>query len=265
MTFPDHENSSGDTNPNNVGVRGGSTATQIYISNIDAAGATGATGADRRMSNIVGNRGNLTLRQGTNTVTYIFASNAFEDDGSEVYADNVYSGSGIRSIAVLTPAQGDFNTTDPIRVNYKLTNPDYTFTIDSPMLDGLASIGASQYGSANGTLGFQITQAEGNLYNGVYGTLNDTVDINRAFNSAGALENYTGYIMTAEWGSGSSYPNSLAKVAFTGSQFFITAVDDYDNDFVMQNNNFGTSLVGTFNFPVTLTFVDPLIHKVDWC
>lgn len=260
MTFPDHANLVGDTDPNNVGVRGGSTATQMYINSIDAAGVT-----DQNLAEMQGNRGTLTLKQGSNSVTYAFAADAFFIAGSEIIYDNVYGDSGVGSISVLNPASGNFNTTDAMSVSYRITNPNHTFTINSSMLNGLASIGNSDYGLADGTSGFTISQQINNLWYGVYGNLNDTTRINEVFNAVGAIENYNGYIMMAEWGPGSTFPSSLAKVSFNGSQFNITSVDSRDNDFTVQGNNAGSNLVGTFNFPVTLTFVDPLISKVDWC
>ena len=45
----------------------------------------------------------------------------------------------------------------------------------------------------------------------------------------------------------------------------VTAVDPYDKNYLQQNTNQGSNLVGTFNFPATFTFVSPLITKQDWC
>lgn len=260
ITFPDHENSAGDPNPNNVGVINGSTATQIYINDYDSVGNPSG------ITNIAGFAGNLTLTQGDNSVTYTFASNAFHADSDAVFADNAYGDSGIGSIAVLHPAARNFNDTDVISVNYTLTDLSYSFTIDSSMFDSLSSTGGSQYGSANGTTGFTISQSANNLWNGVIGNLNNYSGVSSAFAAAGASQDYNGYMMMAQWGAGSTYTNSLAKVAFNSShQLFITAVDGTDNNFTHQNTNDGSNLVGTFNFPVTLTFINPLIHKIDWC
>jgi hypothetical protein len=135
------------------------------------------------------------------------------------------------------------------------------------MLNYLNSIGSNQYGSPNGTSGFTITDQINNLWNGVYGQLNDTASINSAFNAAGAPESYNGCIALVQWGSGSDYQSGLAKIAFvTGSNiFYLTSVDGSDSNFTQTGTNAGSNLVGTFNFPATFTIISPLISKLDWC
>jgi hypothetical protein len=79
--------------------------------------------------------------------------------------------------------------------------------------------------------------------------------------------NYNGYIFKVQWGAGSTYSNGLAKISYNSNshQITLTAVDYYDKNYLQQNTNQGSNLVGTFNFPATFTFVSPLITKQDWC
>lgn len=265
ITFPDHAIGSGDLNPNNVGQAYGGTQTQLYINTNDASGVSHNT----EFSQLVGVYGNLTLTQSGSgkSVTYSFTNDAFQISSSEIYSDYEYESAIPNSLCVTSFASGDFNTTDPISISYSAYPSNYTFTIDSSMLDGLASIGNPQYASANGTDGFTVSTQINNLWNGVYGTLNDTTEINTAFTAAGATESYPGYIALAQWGDGSDYQSGLAKVAFnSGSgQFFVTSVDGTDSNFTETNNNSGSNLVGTFNFPATFTIITPLINKTDWC
>ena len=150
---------------------------------------------------------------------------------------------------------------------YVIDDLPYTFTIDSSMLNGLANVGNSNYASANGTAGYTTAVQVDNLYFGVYGNLNTYTDVEYAFNSIGAPMNYNGYIFKVQWGAGSTYSDGLAKLSYNsnGHQMAVTAVDPYDKNYLQQNTNQGSNLVGTFNFPATFTFVSPLITKQDWC
>jgi len=151
--------------------------------------------------------------------------------------------------------------------DYVIDDLPYTFTIDSSMLNGLANVGDSQYASANGTGGYTTSVQIDNLSFGVYGNLNTYSDIETAFASIGAPMNYNGYIFKVQWGAGSTYSNGLAKLSYNSNshQITLTAVDSYDKNYLQQNTNQGSNLVGTFNFPATFTFVSPLITKQDWC
>jgi hypothetical protein len=150
---------------------------------------------------------------------------------------------------------------------YVVDDLPYTFTIDSSMLDGLANVGNSNYASANGTAGYTTAVQVDNLYFGVYGNLNTYSDIETAFASIGAPMNYNGYIFKVQWGAGSTYSDGLAKLSYNSTyhQMTVSAIDPYDKRYLEQNNNQGSNLVGTFNFPATFTFVSPLITKQDWC
>jgi hypothetical protein len=265
ITFPNHNGGTGDLNPNDVGQAYGTTATQLYInttnySNIDY---------NTYFNNLVGNYGNLTLKQGNNSVTYSFTNDAFNNTGpgGQISSDYLYNGAPQNSLCVTSFASGDFNTNTPINVSYSAYPSSFTFTIQPSMLNSLNSIGAPQYGSPNGTSGFTITSQLNSLYDGVYGQLNDTTSINSAFNAAGAPESYNGCIALVQWGSGSDYQSGLAKIAFVyGSNlFYVTSVDGSNSDFTQTSNNNGSNLVGTFNFPATFTIISPLIGKSDWC
>jgi hypothetical protein len=144
-----------------------------------------------------------------------------------------------------------------------------SFTIDSSMLDGLASIGNSNYASANGTAGFTVAQAVSEIYDGVYGTLTSGYgDINMVYSIAGITGN-SGYICNVVWGSGSTIKSGLAKVGYNygSNQVYIQSVDPTNNNFLNNDNNDsnGTCLVGTFNFPATFTLLEPLDNKGGWC
>ena len=71
----------------------------------------------------IGRSGVLTLTQGSNSVTYAFTDQAFENSsygGANLYADNHYENSVPGSITIISPASGDFNTTQPITISYTL-------------------------------------------------------------------------------------------------------------------------------------------------
>jgi hypothetical protein len=274
ITFPDHVKNSGSLDPNFVGQTDGSTYyVALYISPYDSIGIDNY--AD--LSQLAGNAGKLTLTQNSNSVTYVFTDEAFSASlnygggGSgvqQIWHDGFMGGSNPEnSLTVLSRSSGDFNTVDPIVISHSIISPNLSFTIDSSMLNGLASVGNSNYGSANGTQGFTVNLPTNILPYGVYGTLNNTTAINNAFTAAGATEGYNGYIVLAQWGAGSTFRSSLAKVAFnsTNNQFYVTSVDGTDNTFTQLGNNAGENLPGTFNFPATFTFITPLINKIDWC
>ena len=263
ITFPNHAAGQGDPNPNDVGqfTNSGVTMTQLYINNNNLAGSNNTS----NFSQLPGNYGNLTLTQGSNSVTYSFTNDAFDFNGGELNSDYAYGNAVPGSLCVTSFASGDFNVSDVTNIYQEIYPSGYSFTINSSMLNYLNSAGQAQYGSPNGTTGFTVTNQINNLYHGVYGQLNDTTEINNAFNAVGAPENYNGYIALVQWGAGSTYPSGLAKISFNGSQFFVTSVDGIDSSFTQQNNNNGLNLPGTFNFPAKFTFITPLINKVDWC
>ena len=113
ITFPNHDQGTGDLNPNNVGQILPGYATQIYI-NLNNNVGTSYSGT---LSQLVGNYGTLTLTQGSQSVTYSFTNNAFENNGGEVFADNNYGNSVVGSVSVLHPSPGNFDTTTLISIS----------------------------------------------------------------------------------------------------------------------------------------------------
>jgi hypothetical protein len=196
----------------------------------------------------------------------IITANAPKDDNECLYYLNRYGANATNIGDALTWAAAQPNITVQSS-EYVVDDLLYTFTIQSSMLSGLANIGNSQYASANGTGGYTTSVQIDNLWFGVYGNLNTYSDIETAFTSIGAPMNYNGYIFKVQWGAGSTYSDGLAKLSYNSNshQMTVTAVDSYDKNYLQQNTNQGSNLVGTFNFPATFTFVSPLITKQDWC
>jgi len=111
MTFPNHNTGTASSNPNLIGQSGYA----IYINQYDLTGANQSSTLD----NLLGRSGTLTLTQGSNTVVYSFASNAFGYGGgysNEYWWDNQFNGSPLGTITVTQSASGNFNFTDPITI-----------------------------------------------------------------------------------------------------------------------------------------------------
>jgi len=121
ITFPNHLLSEGSLDPNQVGVVDGEV--QIYINIFDQAGVDNSA----ELLQLVDNYGNLTLTQGTNSVTYYFIPGAFNTltfpGATNLFADNVYGTSPFGSISVVSPASGPFNETDPISITVSILTP----------------------------------------------------------------------------------------------------------------------------------------------
>ena len=159
-----------------------------------------------------------------------------------------------------------FNDNNPSVTFFEQT--PVSFTINSADLAGLGSIGGSQWGAANGTSGFTVTQSVNWIYNGVYGTLNNYTGIDAIYNTTG-ITNDNGYICNVIWGSGSSISSGLAKVGYNNynHQVLIESIDPNDPNFLNNdtNGNLGTIFAGTFNFPATFTLLEPIDNKGGWC
>ena len=147
------------------------------------------------------------------------------------------------------------------------TQKGYSFTLTSDMFDtnyNHNSVCGNAQGEWNGLSGFTITQSS-DLGCGVYGYLSGYTQVETAYTSAGANMDWRGYIFNVTWGNGSTITNGVAKVAYSSydHQIRIISVDPTDVDYLNNNNNGGdsTSLVGTFNFPATFTFLQPLDVK----
>lgn len=123
----------------------------------------------------------------------------------------------------------------------------------------------------NGVDGFENTAAETWLGEGYYAwglNPNAVANITAAYLAAGLNPtNSTGYVWNVTWGPGSSIASGLAKVGFNanGPYIDIQTIDPTDTRWQEQNNNNGTSLVGTFLFPATFTIYSPLTNKSGWC
>lgn len=125
----------------------------------------------------------------------------------------------------------------------------------------------------NGVDGFDITVSQGNFYEGYIAEdlTTDLFDrITAAYVDAGLDPNDSdGYVWTATWGAGSSITTGLVKFGFnnagTPTYFDIQTIDPADPDWELAGVNNGTSLVGTFLFPLIINIYTPLIDKGGWC
>lgn len=153
------------------------------------------------------------------------------------------------------------------------TQVNNSFTVTSDMFNtgsGYGSVCGNAQGewNGNGFSGFTIANSS-DLGCGVYGYLSGYTQVETAFTSAGANMDWRGYIFNVSWGSGSTITNGVAKVAYSSYDHLIRiiSVDPTDVDYLNNNNNGGDSisLPGTFNFPATFTFLQPLDVKGGWC
>lgn len=139
------------------------------------------------------------------------------------------------------------------------------FTTGQPIWQNTTPLGT------NGTEGFQNTAAETWLYEGYYGSglnPNGVAVISDAYRAVGLdPNNSAGYVWNVTWGAGSSIDSGLVKFGFyaPSSYFYIQTIDPTDPNWQQQNNNNGTSLVGTFMFPATFAIYSPLTNKSGWC
>jgi uncharacterized protein (TIGR02145 family) len=121
ITFPDKDLSEGSLDPNQVGAVEG--AVQLYINTNTQDGVDNSA----ELLQLVGNYGNLTLTQGTNSVTYYFIPGAFDTitlgSFTNVYFDSVNGTTPFGTISVVSPASGPFNETEPISITVSVLTP----------------------------------------------------------------------------------------------------------------------------------------------
>ena len=265
----------------------------VYISAVDSTN----TPRYDLISALVNRTGTITFTQGANHVIYGFTPGTFVDI-TNMYGSIAWSYMSQGSLTLISSSNTTFtgysdgdnnhsyggpltytgstippNNSELVTITYTTDAPSFTLTSD--MFD------AGQYsgplcnnpkGMWNGFSGFTVSQTA-DLACGVTAHLSNATQIHNAFVaagvSAGAMQNWTGYICDVVWGSGSTVTYGVAKVSFTptnGNQINITTVDPTDSNYLNNNNNaVGTSLVGTFNFPARFTFRTPLDAKGGWC
>ena len=91
-----------------------------------------------------------------------------------------------------------------------------------------------------------------------------------AFNAAGMMTWYQGYMWYTNWGpgSGGSYYNpasGISHIAYDqGSKQLYCIAFDPNSDWATAGNN-GQAIAGTFRFPVVCTAIIPTIEKAGWC
>ena len=126
ITLPDHTNTTGTLDPNLVGLVSGTTSVQLYINQFSSTGDDNST----LLNQLIGNNTNLTLTQGTNSVTYQCTNQAFQTSyfgptSSVYFYDDQFGPSGpggspTGSITVITPSNAPFNTIDPVNIGITL-------------------------------------------------------------------------------------------------------------------------------------------------
>ena len=125
----------------------------------------------------------------------------------------------------------------------------------------------------NGNEGFDNTAPQSRLDQGYYGndlTADLVTRITDTYVAAGLDPNDSdGYVWTATWGAGSSITTGLIKFGFNNAAsptyFDIQTIDPADPDWELPGYTNGTSLAGTFLFPLTINIYTPLVDKGGWC
>ena len=205
--------------------------------------------------NVLANPATSTSGLEINTFTYYPAISLWGFNGPSVVS--VYETSPYGLPSGFTQIPGDR------KLGFTLTSDSF----DSGQYFGSACGGNT--GQWNGSSGFTVSQVS-NLYCGVIANVSgDTLtQITNAYTAAGATPGGVGYIFDVVWGPGSTVTNGVAKFIYeNGSQVVITSVDPTDTRYLNSDNdaNNGTQLAGTFNFPATFTFRQPLDLKGGWC
>jgi len=278
LTLPVFPANTGDDNPNDVT----NGPVGIYINALDAAGNTPYI-----LENLLNQSGTLSLTQGSNHITYAYSSGSFQSatyaGEGQVYWDynagpltiisssnTVFNGytNGDGNVGSLTYTGSSIGPNNVQLVDIVI-HTDATFTVETSMISNLMVAGNYIHGSPNGTSGFTVSQAINNLAHGVYGPTINNSSITTAFANANIPTNdNTGYICSVEWGPGSTVPRGFAKVAYVADTGYITigSVDPSDTNLGNNDNqDDGTSLAGTFNFPATFTLLRPTDAKGGWC
>jgi hypothetical protein len=139
----------------------------------------------------------------------------------------------------------------------------------NPIYQNTTSIGT------NGVDGFQNTASD-NLAEGyqAYNLSSTFVNTMSAYLTGLGISptNSTGYVYNVTWGTGSTISSGLVKIGFyngngdhTQAAIDFQPIDPTDTTWQNNNNNSGTSLVGTFLFPATFSIHAPLTDKNGWC
>jgi len=272
ITFPNHYEGAGDPNPNHVGQTDGVTYnTQIYISAVNFDG----TNLSSKLSQLISNTGTLTLIQGENDVTYSFTDKAFAleiGNPTNVFSDRLYGSAPTGSITVTSPASGDFNTTDPIKIQYMITSQlGESFVIGGEIeyIDSVSGVGGVTYN------GDYFVNAGGHSIGDDYlfVSLGTTAGFVASYASAGLTADGTAYIFNVQWGPSSSVPSGKVRMscnAYSGN-IELSPIDlsysywKTSNPTNMDPAN--PSLAGTFYFPAIFTFYSPITEADGnyWC
>jgi hypothetical protein len=123
ITFPAHPVMGGapgtaNTDPNLVGTNDGTYSYQLYINTNDLTG----TSQMSVLNSLVGNSGQITLRQNLDYVRYNFTPDAFKTgdySGNVIYYDTQYGviRSAVGSLTVDVGSESPFNVDDPITIS----------------------------------------------------------------------------------------------------------------------------------------------------
>lgn len=271
ITFPNHQASSYDLNPNHVGQTDGLTYnTQLYINSFDSNGLSHSN-----LTQLSGNSGTINLTQGTNSVNYSFTTGSFNIKNTsslQVYYDTVYGTGSSGSISVLTPSLNDFNITDPVSISYTIQNSFILTTNDIVYRAGSNNIfdnnltGFSSNGVGN--IGGDLIVYELNT-----GTFSKTTEIQNILLNNNLLLDSTGYMWDVTWGTGSSYSTGVVRMGMnTTGGIYMSPVDTTDGSWLINYTPVGfsfpptPSLAGTFNFPAQFTLHNPIISDGNsWC
>ena len=278
ITFPNHAAGHGDLNPNHVGITNiQGYLTQIYINRYDS------NNVDRSDSFylLAGNSGTLTLRQGSNSITYAFTDQAFTYSGEgspfiNLFYDSEFGSSTNGSLTIVSAASGPFNTNDPIDLSYTVTTGN-TFSIGIGDVNLFYTLGVTTadqngfevpYGGYAGARAYEISL---NVYNGL-----NTLKRNKllsVFVANGLSLNVNSYVFDVTWGSGSNPSTGKAIVSVywdgNGGNMYIAPIYTGDNNWMTSNLDIYGSLQsqdGTYLFPATFTLHSPIIHdNNNWC
>jgi hypothetical protein len=188
---------------------------------------------------------------------------SYYDESDVLTVETLTEAPCLSGLNALDIPENDLNFGLVINPSFTITSSD--FTIGNPYYQNTTALGP------NGTSGFTNTASQGNLYEGYQGqglSGNSLSGLTAAYNSLGLdLNNSVGRLWYVTWGQGSSISSGIVKFGSfsNGASFNIQTIDTTNPAYLENNNNNGTSLVGTFLFPATFTIYYPLTNKTGWC
>ena len=145
------------------------------------------------------------------------------------------------------------------------SQPEPSFTITPTSFTGVSPWDTITPVEQGDTYGFEVAESERLIM--AYEGTGVSQDLENSIMSIHPNSGSTGYVYRVVWSDGSTVRNGLAKFAYYSNlnKFRVLPIDPSDSDWMLDDDDAGTQLVGTFLFPAKFTLYLPVTDKNTWC